>query len=943
MRLFELLALLLFSAAAFAQPYLVGNDYTPQKKDGVLYATGESIFGEQYFVGEYRAPAGDQNGLLLRFDPAKDSFQTIVVSGELDGDDGLRDLGPTPLGGMWLAGYRSVIEGNDYRRQGRLQRLTREGITDVAVGHGRDQHEIFRHIAAMNDGSVLILAERTPRGGRNPEEMKEFVLYRFFQNQLHLLRHRNVLAPLGEVVELLVTPDGESAILIGNSRRIKRLSEQGEVLCLRIGKDGESVTPIAQFPAEEFNVCQDAFISPRGEVVLAGETWRYGTNGSDAWSASFHYDRAGGREFDLPPTGQDQSLRSVAVLPNRQVNLLRQIKVTNGFLQTDYKSLVEMKMDPRLAENRGVQETDIELPRNVDFEPEDYFLDFNLNLWLIGSEKLPRSDEVRPRVYRLEPAGYYASGSVRQGIDVRCLNQRLDFEDGNQDNQLSPGETAAIVFDLENRSTQDFYRVAVSTIPQGSTPGIELVPPPFRQIGSLGAGQRKNGISIPIRTTEALRSGLYVFTIQVQAGGDVIAKTEVSIRAGIDEPGIGKVSFDQVYPEIEAGTRAADGPEQVIRFRIQSDRPLTVDQTDLVRNRTVLAGGQRGTKIDMTNGVLNNQKYSHTLEAKVALEEGLNDIQLRIMIDGVLYTSETISVRYTPERPRLHFIGLAPDYRRFKEIPKYAALQFNEKDIRDVAAAMSRQGDGYHYQRVFIDTLLGYERTTKEAIEDFFFQLQNRVNNKNAEEYIAPGDVVMVYLAAHGDVFRRNYMILPSDFDPDRDYISSVNYDDIVLNFLAGLDRKVIIFIDACHSGAAGEVRAGARGAVADTLLSAELMRLHNAAPGIIALQSSDVKESSYEDPAWENGAFTEAFLEALANETTRDSDAQPLQADQGYGNSNDLLTISELANYIGLRVPALLREVNRADPQNPRMAKQGFNPKLAEFLSIFRVWPAKN
>jgi hypothetical protein len=89
---------------------------------------------------------------------------------------------------------------------------------------------------------------------------------------------------------------------------------------------------------------------------------------------------------------------------------------------------------------------------------------------------------------------------------------------------------------------------------------------------------------------------------------------------------------------------------------------------------------------------------------------------------------------------------------------------------------------------------------------------------------------------------------------------------------------RVLVLLDACRSGGAI--------ASADRSLRAMLT-----APNVTVLTSSTAGEASVEHADWENGAFTEALLEAL-READYDGDA--------------LIRISDLSRYLAERVPAL-------------------------------------
>jgi uncharacterized caspase-like protein len=74
---------------------------------------------------------------------------------------------------------------------------------------------------------------------------------------------------------------------------------------------------------------------------------------------------------------------------------------------------------------------------------------------------------------------------------------------------------------------------------------------------------------------------------------------------------------------------------------------------------------------------------------------------------------------------------------------------------------------------------------------------------------------------------------------------------------------KVLAFIDTCYSGAQGVDTGTRAGLPAD--VSKLALDLASAENGVVVFTSSTGREVAYEDPEWENGAFTEALLEALS------------------------------------------------------------------------------
>ncbi len=154
------------------------------------------------------------------------------------------------------------------------------------------------------------------------------------------------------------------------------------------------------------------------------------------------------------------------------------------------------------------------------------------------------------------------------------------------------------------------------------------------------------------------------------------------------------------------------------------------------------------------------------------------------------------------------------------------------------------------------------------------------------------GDVAIMFFAGHGIDEGFDYYFLPHSVEIRTGaQLGATGLGKSMLLAQLGAiynkGAKVLAFIDTCYSGAQPE---GARaGLPADVdKLAAELASAGN---GIVVFTSSTGREVAYEDPRWQNGAFTEALLEALAGK------AKP-------GDRH--LSLSDLKRYLPGRVKEL-------------------------------------
>ncbi len=200
------------------------------------------------------------------------------------------------------------------------------------------------------------------------------------------------------------------------------------------------------------------------------------------------------------------------------------------------------------------------------------------------------------------------------------------------------------------------------------------------------------------------------------------------------------------------------------------------------------------------------------------------------------------------------------------------ALQLNlpAKDATDFASVIKQQ-EGKTYNNIYVKTLLNAD-ATKTSILDAFEWLSGRTFNKD--------DVVMIYFAGHGINDNNNiYYMLPYDANLDKLRSSSVNFEEL-RQTISGIQGRVLVFLDACHSG---NIRGNS------FYINGLVNMLSGSGTGAVTFTSSTGKEVSYEKTEWNNGAFTKALLEGLNGKARI--------------NGKDKITYKSLDLYISERV----------------------------------------
>lgn len=204
-------------------------------------------------------------------------------------------------------------------------------------------------------------------------------------------------------------------------------------------------------------------------------------------------------------------------------------------------------------------------------------------------------------------------------------------------------------------------------------------------------------------------------------------------------------------------------------------------------------------------------------------------------------------------------------------------LRYADKDAQDVMSALAGTQDALYVP--------GYRETPRN--EDATGEIILRALN-NVQFATQPSDLTVFHFSGHGAKIGDRLYLLPRDVRPGDSVSlqrSALSIGDLRDALMKIAERgRVLVLLDACYSGGAS-LDGGAQ-PVASSVLSTAL-----AAANLNVLTSSSESQTSREDPRWQNGAFTAAFLEALG------------AADE---NKDGLISAPELAAYVGRRVRAL-------------------------------------
>ncbi|MEO6039128.1 MAG: caspase family protein, partial [Saprospiraceae bacterium] len=226
-------------------------------------------------------------------------------------------------------------------------------------------------------------------------------------------------------------------------------------------------------------------------------------------------------------------------------------------------------------------------------------------------------------------------------------------------------------------------------------------------------------------------------------------------------------------------------------------------------------------------------------------------------------------------RPSLYLLAVGISQYQHSEIDN---LGLAAKDASDFIAIVERQKDAL-YQKVVTRLLLDGD-AVKDNILDGLEWLQSQTTAR---------DVAMLYFAGHGlDDNSGNFYYLPADAELKALKRSCISKGD-VQSTISSVTGKVLVFMDACHSGGL-MTDITRRGLPPD--LTAVVNELVSAENGAVVFSSATTRQYALENPAWGNGAFTKALVEGLSGQA------------KSRGHNN--VTVKTLDAYVAERVKEL-------------------------------------
>jgi uncharacterized caspase-like protein len=212
-------------------------------------------------------------------------------------------------------------------------------------------------------------------------------------------------------------------------------------------------------------------------------------------------------------------------------------------------------------------------------------------------------------------------------------------------------------------------------------------------------------------------------------------------------------------------------------------------------------------------------------------------------------------------------------------------LKFAAKDANDVASALIATQRSEFKGGLYADVKTQY-LPDGEADRAAIFRALESMKANMANDKVGQ-DLAVILFSGHGAIIDGRFYLLPYGVDartPAELKASAISASDFhdEIGELAKRGR-VLVLLDACHSGAATGDGSTLTSNAADVLL------LTIAASNVTVLTSSTSDEFSREDDKWNNGAFTKVLLDAFGKDADEDHDG--------------LISMSDLTRYVRANV----------------------------------------
>jgi Caspase domain len=876
-------------------------------KDDVLYAAVQTFDGQFLLAGATASTGNGADDAWLVMVDAQGKKQWETTFGT-PGRDVCRQLVQLPDGSVVLAGYQNTQKNGDvWLAKVDGQKL----VWEKNVGNGTFDN--LCGLVATADGGFVFSGNTGKKAERGSGDV-----YLAKTDAAGALVWEKWFGDNGweEALSLIGTRDGGFAIA-----GITKSKGAGDLDCWLIktsrdgfrqwdktfgGKDADIANAVLQTPDDGFLLLGasrsqrsgarffDAFAvqtSPGGELV-----WEQylGKDRDDAWGAAcflhnhsiavvgaFDGDNSHIQRYSDP----QQSRFSMAGVRDAITASVEEVRVNTpeGDLTPGAQSFISFQL---------ANKTDVDLPDvrvMVDNRTGSDLTAWNTNYF--GTLSKTQNMTVRIPIAANATA---APGNQQLSITIASGTKTLQTFEKTVALRLVKPATLLIAdhdFELSGRSDEITLKVTIQNSGDaGSQPaevrfglpaGLRPVGATHVPMGTVGAHSRRE-VRLVFLKTPQFSGSVASITCSIMENDRETAKKTLNFQTNGSKSAAmsgGPILIWTDPAPHETGTNKVRKTDNQFEFKMTVVSPKPVNTKNIkMKVNGVEMDGSKFNEEDLSPPRLENTRYTYTYRNKIPLQQGGNRVE--VLVDD--QASDPLEVEFVPERANLYVVAIGP---------QHEDLKYTTKDAIDFANAFKNQGGANRlFNEVVVRTLTAPEQTNDTGIKQAMFDLAYQWSDGQ----IKANDVLVVFVSSHGKIVENRFKILHTGYNPKYDRLT-VDFKTDILETLSPLHCKKLIFLDACHSGGAKEGFGG---------VSQAVVELAKTQPGVSTLTSCGSTEKSYEDKLWENGAFTEALLEAFADKTCSDATGN-FQADL---DRDKVLRLGELYQFLRRRVPHLVQ-----------------------------------
>lgn len=335
-----------------------------------------------------------------------------------------------------------------------------------------------------------------------------------------------------------------------------------------------------------------------------------------------------------------------------------------------------------------------------------------------------------------------------------------------------------------------------------------------------------------------------------------------------------------------------------IKFTATFSQPLNIDNITIELNGVQTTySGRKLEEVDIQRGKsdLSDIVTYFTLPLPNSLKKGKNIVKIKLADGEYLAELDKVIHYKAYDKGTLYIYAFGvPDQK--------GQLRYTSKDAMDFAD-LFRQQEGKIFGEVEIKTFTTKEETKAGEIATTLYNL----SKKNYTDK----DAIVVFMSSHGRIASNptdGFLIQGSDFKSELEDKTAVRFQSEVLDRLEATHCKKYLFIDACHSGSLAYNDFNGRKYSEDIDFSSAINNFVKAANTTRTITSCQSQEVSFEDDAWENGAFTYSIKNILKDKTL----CRQLDTNKDGG-----LSLGEIYSYLQKDVLSIVKQ-RKKETQTP-------------------------